>query len=156
LFLIPTTPEHQGEQEYLIEEIFYPIDDADIERSVRQVLVELLIEIKESPETFAELASQFSKAPNGGQIGWVLLETLPTEIRNVVKTMEKEGVSPIIRTLHGLSLVKLVDRRTVDNDMNKITKESIEYRLTMEKVDILAKRKLRDLKDSAFIEVKLK
>ncbi len=147
--------DNEGETEYLIEEIFYPVDNAEIELSAKEVLDELLVEIKANPDSFSELAAKFSKAPNNGQIGWVLPDALSPEIRTEVLKMDKDNVSPLIRTLQGFSLIKLLDKRVVDNNLNKITKEALARKLTMEKVEILAKRKLRDIKEIAFIEIKL-
>jgi peptidyl-prolyl cis-trans isomerase SurA len=148
--------DNEGEEEYLVEEIFYPVDSSEIEKSAKQMLGEILIEIKKSPDSFSAFAEKFSKAPNKGQIGWVLPDTLPAEIRSSLYEMDKGEVSSIVRTLQGFSIVKLSDKRIVDNDLNKVNKESVEYKLAMEKINILQKRKLRDLRDSAFIEVKLK
>lgn len=148
--------DNEGEQEYLIEEIFYPVDSVEIESSAEELLEEILIEIKQEPESFSELAARFSKAPNQGRIGWVLPDTLSTQIREVVVAMDSGEVSPIIRTLQGFSIIKLAEKRTVDNQINKINKEALEYKLAMEKVEILQKRQMRDLKETAFIEVKIK
>jgi peptidyl-prolyl cis-trans isomerase SurA len=147
--------DNEGEQEYLIEEIFYPVDGSEIEASAKQMLGELLVEIKSAPDSFAELAGKFSKAPNGGQIGWVLPDALSNEIEDALSTMSVGDVSPVIRTVQGFSIIKLADERIVNNDINKITKEAVDYKLAMEKIEILQKRKLRDLKASAFIEVKM-
>ena len=148
--------DNEGEQEYLIEEIFYPIDDIKLEASARDILDELLVEINKDTDSFTGYARKFSKSPNGGQIGWVLPDVLSDETREEVISMEKGEVSKLMRTLQGFSIIKVSDKRIVDNQVHKINEEAVDYKLAMEKIDILQKRKLRDLKDAAFIEVKMR
>jgi len=146
--------EQTGKKEYLVDEVFYEYLDDEDKASLTELLKSFLEEITEDSNKFAELSSAIPFNKDYPNKKWLSVENYPKEIQDKLMVMQTNQISDVIETEDGLSIIKLVDVRTVALSDEKITKEQAKYRLTMEKIDILAKRQLRDLKDSSFIEIK--
>jgi len=76
---------------------------------------------------FSEIASGYSDAQNaleGGDLGWRLQGELPSIFANVVPDLEITQVSDVIRSGGGYHLVKLVDKKSQEQNMVKQTSAS--------------------------------
>jgi len=104
-----------GRPEYLVSEIFIPIDDpARAEESER--FAAGVIEQLRRGAPFAALASQFSQgaaAEEGGNLGWVQPGQLDEEVEKILVQMPPGAVSNPVRTAGGLSIVALHAKRTI-------------------------------------------
>ena len=87
-----------------------------------------------------------------GETGETDLNELAPEFRDAVVKLRVGEVSAPLRTRQGLHVVALCSRRTGGH--NDPTKEEIENRLYGEQLAMLAKRFLRDLRNSANIETR--
>jgi peptidyl-prolyl cis-trans isomerase SurA len=86
-----------------------PNDVASAERKVADIATRL-----KAGEDFAQLAVQFSdgqQALEGGSLGWLKGDELPTLFAEVVPGLQKGQVSEPIRSASGFHLVRLNDQR---------------------------------------------
>lgn len=143
-----------GQTEYLVSEIFLPLNgskrDADVQAFAQRMDAEL--QAKKAP--FAPVAAQFSKAAGaekGGSIGWIQEGYLEPDLDKVVMSLEEGEISDPIKTNAGIYILALQKKRT-------ITEESIPARddltdqIGMERLDRVQQRALLDLKSAAFID----
>jgi len=144
---------NDGNEEYLLEKIFYPVDSDEIENTVAGVMNLIHSELEADPRSFEEIMNSFMENPNEGKIGWVLANTLPVEVNKALQSMGEGDVSEVIRVDKGYAIFKLINKKVTQNSKD-IKIEDVNYKLMMEELNILQKRKLRDIQESAFIEVK--
>lgn len=146
-----------GKQEYLLAEIYLPVDEPKKETATRQLAQKLVREIKGEQAPFFQVAQQFSKsagASSGGDLGWVQEGQLPEDLDEVLPGLNKNEVSQPIRTPEGFHILYLRDKRSVEAE-NMPSREKIMSDLGLERLERLARRYLLDLKAEAFIENRL-
>jgi peptidyl-prolyl cis-trans isomerase SurA len=105
----------QGSAEFLLSEIFLPIDSPDQDDEVRQTAMSLIGQMQRGV-SFPAIAQQFSQsasAANGGDIGWVQEGQLDPELENAVKGLRAGEVTPPVRTAGGYYVFGLRGRRTI-------------------------------------------
>lgn len=102
-----------GKPEYLVAEIFLPVDRADQQEKVRLSATRLFEQISHGAR-FSVIARQFSQAPSAaasGDIGWVQPGQFEPEIDKALAQMKPGTVSPPIRTASGYTLLMLRETR---------------------------------------------
>lgn len=147
--------ESLGQTEYRVAEIFLSIDDPNDTEAVRESAQRLIDQLKEGVD-FAEIARQFSQAStaaNGGVIGWVRSGDLSPELATAVQSIEPGTIAGPVRSEGGFHIVRLIDRRDVTADSGQ-TREEITNRLGRERLDQLARGYLRELRRTAFVDVR--
>ncbi|MBL8697372.1 MAG: peptidylprolyl isomerase [Alphaproteobacteria bacterium] len=105
----------QGSPEFLLSEIFLPIDNPDQEDEVRQTAMNLIQQMQRGT-SFPAIAQQFSQAAsaaNGGDIGWVQEGQLDEELEAAVKQLRPGEVTPPTRTPGGFYVYGLRGKRTI-------------------------------------------
>ena len=150
---------NRGRPEFRVAEIFLAVESSEQENEVRAA-AESLFEQLRAGAKFDQIASQFSQSATaavGGDIGWVLEGELPGEIEAVLARMEPGRIAPPVRTFDGYSIVLLIDRRTVLSDAPAAgpDREAIRQEIGQRRLEMLARRYLRDLHRSAFINVRI-
>lgn len=143
-----------GKPEYLLAEIFLPVEGDIKDSDAKAFAGKLSSEIRQKKVPFFRMAQQFSKAPGapqGGNLGWIQEDQLPDEFVSVVKAMEKDSVSDPIHTVRGYHLLFLRDSRTITKE-NIPPREQVEQIIGTERLERAQARLLLDLKSSAFIE----
>jgi peptidyl-prolyl cis-trans isomerase SurA len=116
--LIANQKARTGQPEYLVSEIFIPLDDPTEEAEVRRFVEEVIGQLRQGVP-FPVAATQFSQsqtALQGGDLGWVGTESLDTEVANVVSRMPPGAVSNPIRVPGGFQIVALRQKREVGRD----------------------------------------
>ena len=144
----------QGKDEYLVSEIFLPVDKPTEEADTRKLADKLMKELEEGKVPFQRLASQFSQAAGaakGGDIGWVQEGQLPQELDQVLAQMGEGELSQPIRSLAGYHILALRKKRTI-TEVSIPSREQIMQDLGIERLDRLQRSYLLDLKTQAFIE----
>jgi peptidyl-prolyl cis-trans isomerase SurA len=108
-----------GQTEYRVSEIFIPVDDpansADAQRFAETVISEL-----HAGAAFPLVAAQFSQtqsALEGGEIGWVQANQLDPAVARIVAQMPPGAVSNPVRVPGGFSIVTLVAKREIGNEL---------------------------------------
>lgn len=147
-----------GEEQVRLAEIVLPVYSPEQESEVQRDARELVAAVTEGA-SFEELARQFSVAPSataGGDIGWVPASALVPELQSIVSQLEEGEVSEPIRTPAGMHLIQLRDRRIASSaSAVDASPEEVRQRLEEEQLQRLANRYLRDLRRSAYIDIRL-
>jgi peptidyl-prolyl cis-trans isomerase SurA len=100
------------------------------------------------------LAAEVAKEPGviSGDLGEAETKDLAPAFREAADTLQVGQVSQPIRTDAGLHLIAMCDKRV--GGAQQMTKDQIENRLYGEELSMIAKRQLRDLRNSATIETR--
>lgn len=108
-----------GQPEFLVSEIFIPLDDPAAEAEVRRFVDDVVGQLRRGTP-FAIAATQFSQAQTalqGGDLGWVRKEEVDTEVASVLERMPPGAISNAIRVPGGFQIVALRQRRETGRDM---------------------------------------
>lgn len=100
-------------------------------------------------EGFDDFARQYG-SPGSGDLGTVKMSEMPRELREIVGPLPVGQPSAAIRVPAGFSIL-LVCSRNFDG----IDREEIRQTLVNQRLDMLARRYLRDLRRSASVDVRL-
>ena len=94
------------EKQYLISEIFLPVDEENNDAAVYGQAVKIVMKIK-SGASFESMAQQYSKAPsakNGGLLGWMAESSLEPEAKEELALTETGQITTPVRTKTGYAL----------------------------------------------------
>ncbi len=143
-----------GKEEYLVGEIFLPVDTPTDEPQVSQLAQKLTREMVEGKVPFPRVAAQFSQSASskrGGDMGWVEADQFPTEIVEVLGRMNEGDLSEPVKTLAGYYIVTLRKKRTITEESIP-SRDEMFFRLGNERLERAQRSHLLNLKSSAFIE----
>lgn len=107
-----------GEPEFLVSEIFIPVDDPANEAETRRFVDDVVGQLRRGAG-FPVVAAQFSQAQSalqGGDLGWVRAEELDPRVAEIVRQMPPGAIANPIRVPGGFQLVQLRQRRTIGRD----------------------------------------
>ena len=144
----------EGQTEYLVAEIFLPVDSPQQDQSVKQLADRLARELASGKAPFPAVAAQFSQsasASRGGDMGWVQGDQLPEAIAQALAGMKQGEIRGPVRSLTGYHLLLLRNKRTVTAETLP-SRDDVRQRIGMEQLDRAQRRYLLDLKSAAFIE----
>jgi peptidyl-prolyl cis-trans isomerase SurA len=96
-----------------------------------------------------ELASEIG-APGSGDLGTVKLSDLPAQIRDAVMALPAGQPSQPVSVSGGLSVLVVCDRAE-----SGIGRKRIQERLTAQRLDMLSRRYMRDLRRNANVDIRL-
>jgi len=105
---------NKGKPEYLVSEIFLPVDRSANEAEVLALANRLVEQIKEGAN-FPALARNFSKsatADHGGDLGWNVHGQLGPYLDVAIVNLQPGQTSAPIRAADGFYILRLRDRRT--------------------------------------------
>ncbi len=108
-----------GEPEYLVSEIFIPVDDPTTEGETQRFVEEVIRQLR-AGTPFPVAATQFSQsqtALQGGDLGWVRKEELAPEVASIVERMPPGAISNPIRVPGGYQIVALRQKRESGRDI---------------------------------------
>lgn len=111
---IAAIEKNAGKPEYLVSEIFLPIDDPANEGDVTQ-LVNRLVQQLQQGASFSALAQNFSQSPTaaqGGDMGWIRPEVMGDKLASALSQMSEGQLAGPIRTDEGFYILALRGRRT--------------------------------------------
>lgn len=120
--LIASQRARTGQPEFLVSEIFVPVDDPAEEAEVSAFVDEVVSQLRRGVP-FPVAATQFSQAQTalqGGDLGWVGAEALDREVAEVVRQMPPGAIANPIRVPGGFQIVALRQKREVGRDMATI------------------------------------
>ena len=150
---------NRGRPEYRVAEIFLAVESSEQEDEVRAAAASLHRQLT-GGANFAQIARQFSQSATaavGGDIGWIVEGQLPSEIESVLAGMEPGSIAPPVRVFDGYYIVSLIDHRAVLADVPAagLDREAIRQDIAGRRLEMLARRYVRDLHRSAFIDVRI-
>lgn len=108
----------EGQPEFLISEIFIPVDDPAEEPGVRRFVDDVVGQLR-AGVPFPLAATQFSQAQTalqGGDLGWQGQEAMDPAVAAIVTQMPPGAISSPIRVPGGFQIVALRQRRLVGRD----------------------------------------
>jgi peptidyl-prolyl cis-trans isomerase SurA len=148
-----------GKTEYLVSEIFLPVETPAADTSVRQLAEKISSELTMSKNSapFAAVAAQFSKSPGaaekGGSMGWVQDGQLPKELNDVLPSLSEGQISPVIRGANGYHILQMSKKRIISPELVP-SDDDILNQIGLERLTRAQARYLADLKAAAFIDRK--
>lgn len=112
----------EGQPEYLLSEIFIPVEDPTRAEQTRRFVEEVVAQLRRGTP-FAIAATQFSQAQSalqGGDLGWVRTEQLDPEVARIVGQMPVGAVTNPVRVAGGWQIVALRQKRESGREMATI------------------------------------
>lgn len=112
---IDTLERDKGKFEYQISEIFILTTDnaqreenAEVAKIIHNQLIEGGIF-----SAIAQQVSQSSTAAVGGDMGWIMENEIPSEIRDLIPSLDIDEITEPILTEEGIYIIKLTNRRRI-------------------------------------------
>lgn len=108
-----------GEPEFLISEIFIPVENPGQEAQVRRFVTDVIQRLRQGVP-FAMVAAQFSQsqtAIQGGAMDWMTADRFDAEVATILRQMPEGAISNPIRVPGGFEIVMLRDKRISGRDM---------------------------------------
>jgi peptidyl-prolyl cis-trans isomerase SurA len=108
-----------GQPEFLVSEIFIPVENAASESETRRFVEDVVRQLR-AGTPFPIAATQFSQsqtAVQGGDLGWVRADQLDPEVTQIVNRMPVGAVSGAVRVAGGFQIVALRQKRELGRDM---------------------------------------
>src|SRR5262249_46214861 len=146
---------NQGQPQRRVSEIFLAVDDPSTEEDVHRNADRLIEQIR-GGVPFSALAAQFSDSATaavGGDIGWVLPGQLDPDVDQALGSMKKDDIVGPVRGAGGYYVLQLRDQRSIPPETMP-QREDIRRVLQSQKLDLLARRYLRDLRRDAFVDIR--
>lgn len=129
---------------------------AEQSRELEQKVEDIYQQLQDGAE-FAQMAvrhSEASQALNGGDLGWLNLDEMPSFFTDAVTPLQPGQISQIIETPSGYHILKLNDKRRGENQGQALEQEAIQAirgRKANETFDLWMRR----LRDEAYVEKRL-
>ena len=104
-----------GKQEFLVSEIYLPVDNPKEEDQVKKFAEDLVQQIK-GGANFGAIARQFSRgtgAGTGGDIGWIQAGQLSPELDKLLQTIQAGELAGPVRSANGFHILGVRDKRTI-------------------------------------------
>ncbi len=105
----------EGQPEYLVSEIFIPIDNPARRPEAEKFATTVIDELR-AGAPFGVVAAQFSQsetALQGGDLGWVQANQLDPQVVSLLNEMPPGAISDPVPVAGGLEVVQLRDRRPI-------------------------------------------
>ncbi len=124
--VIERTRANAGKQEYLVSEIFLPMDSARDEQQIK-TFAESLMQQMRGGKNFGAIARQFSQgtgAANGGDIGWIQAGQLAPDLDKLLQSTPAGDIGGPVRTSNGYHIMGVREKRTIAFNDPKDVKEA--------------------------------
>jgi peptidyl-prolyl cis-trans isomerase SurA len=137
-----------------LQQIFFPLAaDADaISVNEQAARAKAMADQAKTCQDMERLGKE-SGSPLSGSTGKIKLQALPAELASAVEKLKVEEASLPIRTAQGMMILMVCERE--EDDSEKQAQAKIRQRLMSERLDIAARQYLRDLRRSAFIDIRM-
>lgn len=146
----------EGRVERRVSEIFLAVDSASEDEGVRQTAERLMEQLRTGAD-FASVAVQFSDSATaavGGDVGWVQTGQLPEDLESALAGVPPDNIVGPIRTFGGYHILFLRDMRTIAAGSVGPDRDEVQQSLQRERLDLMARRYLRDLRRAAFVDIR--
>lgn len=111
-----------GEPEFLVSEIFIPVENPGQEAQVRRFVTDVIQRLRQGVP-FPMVAAQFSQSQSaiqGGAMDWMTADRFDPAVANILRQMPEGAISNAIRVPGGFEIVLLRDKRVSGRDMATI------------------------------------
>jgi peptidyl-prolyl cis-trans isomerase SurA len=143
----------QTRARHILIKVNQVVSQADARRKLQEVKDRL----QNKAATFEELAKSFSNdgsANKGGDLGWLFPGDTVPEFETAMNALKIGELSEPIETQFGLHLVEVLERKT-DDMSNERKKQEARQTLRARKIDENNEDWLRQLRDRAYVEIRL-
>ena len=143
-----------GKPEYLLAEIYLPVDSPSQDGDVRQLADKLVSELQAHKGPFSAAAAQFSQsasASKGGDIGWMQEDQLSPEVGQEVAQMNPGDLAGPVHSLAGYYILLLREKREITASTLP-SRDDIRQKIGMTTLDRLQRRYMLDLKSAAYVD----
>jgi peptidyl-prolyl cis-trans isomerase SurA len=143
-----TAPEN--EVTVMLKQVFFPVRERT--RDALERAAGKAVEAAAAITTCADVAgvAERMQSPGTVDLGTLNLADLPANLRQMVTTLPINQASPPIEVPGGVSTVVVCDRQ--DGGINRA---KVEERLVRDKLEVLARRLMRDLRRAANVEIRI-
>ncbi|MGL4824647.1 MAG: peptidylprolyl isomerase [Alphaproteobacteria bacterium] len=147
----------QQEPHYRVGEIVLYVDHPKKEEQVHKEAVQLA-QLLQKGAPFPGIAYQFSQAPSrqqGGDLGWLTVKDLDPLLAEALQKTAVGQFSGPWRTASGYVLMALIQKEAKNsNHQKKLNREEIERALRGERLELLARKEIAQLRRQVFIEIR--
>jgi peptidyl-prolyl cis-trans isomerase SurA len=142
-----------GETTVNLRQVVLPLPAAsDVAgRQSQEVLARTIRDTVTGCADFSTVSRELGAGPSG-DLGRLKLGELPADLRQLLGQLDVGAVSPPLVTENSLRLLMVCDRRSPQISLP--SEEEIRRRLTLQRVEVRARRYLRDLRDAAFLDIR--
>ena len=145
--------------EFRIQEIGLPLNDESRSEAQTRALAEQLYSELSQGGDFGEAVARYSRAPSaatGGNVGWVTTQRMPPDLLQALTELEVGQVSRPLPVAGGLSIVKVLEKRSsgVSANQDPNLRDRVRNRLINERSARLADGLLQEMRRDALIEVR--
>ena len=151
--------EQRNAFEFQIQEIGLPLrDEGRTEAQTRALAEQLYNELSQGAD-FGEAVARYSRAPSaatGGNVGWVTTQRMPPDLLQALTELDTGGISRPLPVAGGLSIVKVLDKRSSGIAVNADPelRQRVREQLINERSARLADGLLQEMRRDALIEVR--
>ncbi len=140
-----------------VRQILIRVAGATSEKEAKQRLIDIKkrIDNGEDMATLATLYSQDGSAMSGGNMNWVSQGEMVPEFEQAMNLLPAGKVSIPVRTDYGYHLIQVIDRRVKDVGIGQ-QRETARRVLTERKTEIVYQDWVRNLREKAFVDYKIK
>jgi peptidyl-prolyl cis-trans isomerase SurA len=149
----PNQPQSTPDAEATISQIVLPLAAGATSEQI-QAQQRIAAEIRRDTKS----CSQFEKTaktlqtPQSGSLGKIKLASLPDPLRKAVSSLTANQISEPVRVAEGLLLMMVCERDTDDPSLP--SRKEIRNRLGDQRLNLLMQRYMRDLRRTAFIDLR--
>ena len=137
--------------------ILIRVNELVSQEQARRRLVDLKERLDNKAADFADLArlhSNDGSASKGGDLGWVYPGDTVPEFEKVMNELKPGDISAPTRSSFGWHLIQVLERRTEDISADRL-RQSARQAIRERKADEAYQEWLRQLRDRAFVEIRL-
>lgn len=141
-----------GQDQYSIAEIYLPVGNNKNKGDAKRFADKLVEQLRTEPQAFDKASQQFSQAPTAGRgASWVMEGSVPREVGAILPKLTKDAISDPIETSTGFYIIKLADKRALDESQLP-NRDQITEKIGLQRMDRLQRKYYMDLRSQAFIE----
>jgi len=151
----PNNSESFNKQIKIAQIVISSVDQTDsLLQSKDSLIQQLLIELSDkinAGTSFSSLAKLHSQDPsykNGGESGWLDENRLPAVFKQHLSQLKADELSPPFQTQQGWRVIKIIDKRRVDNHLI-----AVKSKLIQSKKNSFFKNWVKELRKGAYIEI---
>ena len=151
----PSNSDNFNKQIKIAQIVISSVDQTDsLLQSKDSLIQQLLIELSDkinAGTSFSSLAKLHSQDPsykNGGESGWLDENRLPVVFKQHLSQLKADELSPPFQTQQGWRVIKIIDKRRVDNHLI-----AVKSKLIQSKKNSFFKNWVNELRKGAYIEI---
>lgn len=150
-----TSPGLGGDEEILdLAQLFFPLvpqaDAAAVDTEMRRA--QQMASASRTCEDMEKFAKDLGTRQSG-RVGEVRLNSLPGPVKTIISTLPLQQASQPQKFPDGITVLMVCDRKVVKSDVDE--RKRVERLLTDQKMENAARQYLRDLRRTAFVDVRI-